>query len=135
VCQFLGWAGAATAADSDRPREVLLLYAESRLCPASSRRTRAFRSHGHVEPGAPVSFHTESSTCRPRPARTTRVACGICFRVKYQDVHLDLIMACAPRALRIALDHRGELGPRVPIVFMAVESVADSRSRRTLPAF
>jgi hypothetical protein len=41
VCQFLGWAGPATAADSDRPREVLLLYAESRRVVYRPRRVRA----------------------------------------------------------------------------------------------
>ena len=125
VCQFLGWAGAATAADSDRPREVLLLYAESRLLPGLVEADAAFRSTVTSSLGAPVSFHTEFLDLPPTPSADYEGRLRDLLRVKYQDVHLDLIMACAPRALRIALDHRGELGPRVPIVFMAVESVAD----------
>ena len=35
VWPLLAWAGTATTADSDRPRQVLLLYAESRLLPAA----------------------------------------------------------------------------------------------------
>ena len=34
-------------------------------------------------------------------------------------------MACAPTALRMALDYRAELGPGVPIVFTAVDSAGD----------
>jgi hypothetical protein len=59
VWQFLGWAGPATAADSDRPREVLLLYAESRLLPGLVEADAAFRSTVTSSLGAPVSFHTE----------------------------------------------------------------------------
>jgi signal transduction histidine kinase len=125
VWQFLGWAGPATAADSDRPREVLLLYAESRLLPALVEADAAFRSTIASSLGAPVSFHTEFLDLPPTVSAAYEGRLRDLLRVKYQDVHLDLIMACASRALRLALDHRGELGPRVPIVFMAVESVAD----------
>jgi hypothetical protein len=44
VWSLLAWAGTATAADSDRPRQVLLLYAESRLLPAIVEADAAFRS-------------------------------------------------------------------------------------------
>jgi signal transduction histidine kinase len=122
VWPLLAWAGTAPAADSDRPRHVLLLYAESRLLPGIVDGDTAFRSTVASGPGAPVVFHTEFLDLRPTPSAAYEQGLRDLLRIKYQDVHLDLIMAFGPRALGTALDHRGELGPRVPIVFAAVDS-------------
>lgn len=59
VWPLLGWAGAATAADSDRSRHVLLLYTESRLLHGIIEGDAAFRSTVASGLGAPVAFHTE----------------------------------------------------------------------------
>jgi signal transduction histidine kinase len=125
IWQLLAWAGTAAAADSDRPRQVLLLYAESRFLPAVIEVDAAFRSTVASSPGAPVIFHTEFLDLPPTPSAAYERRLRDLLQVKYQDVHLDLIMACAPTALRTALEHRDELGPRVPIVFAAVDSVVD----------
>ena len=130
VWQLLAWAGTATAADSDRPRQVLLLYAESRLLPALIEADAAFRSAVAASLGAPVVFHTEFLDLPPTPSSAYEHRLRDLLRVKYQDVHLDLIMACAPTALRMALDYRAELGPRVPIVFTAVDSAGDFKLPR-----
>ncbi len=127
VWLLLAWAGTATAADSDRPRQVLLLYAESRLLPALVEADAAFRSTVASSLGAPVVLHTEFLDLPPTPSAAYEHRLRDLLRVKYQDVHLDLIMAFASTALRIALDYRAELGPRVPIVFMAVDPVGDLR--------
>ena len=47
------------------------------------------------------------------------------LRLKYQGVHFDLIAVFAARALRVALEHRADLTPGVPIVFMAVDTPGD----------
>ena len=73
VWQFLGWAGPATAVDSDRPREVLL-YAESRLLPGLVEADAAFRSTVTSSLGAPVSFHTEFLDLPPSGAGPCRSA-------------------------------------------------------------
>ncbi len=125
VWSLLAWAATATAADADRPRQVLLLYAESRFLPALIEADAAFRSTVASGLGAPVIFHTEFLDLPPTPSAAYERRLRDLLRVKYQDVHLDLIMACAPTALRVALDYRAELGPRVPIVFAAVDSVGD----------
>jgi hypothetical protein len=106
---------------------VLLLYAESRLLPALVEADAAFRSTVASSLGAPVVFHTEFLDLPPTPSATYEQRLRDLLRVKYQDVHLDLIMALASTALRIALDYRAELGPGVPIVFMAVGPVGDLR--------
>ena len=125
VWPLLAWAGTATAADADRPRQVLLLYAESRFLPAVIEVDAAFRSTVRSSLGAPVVVHTEFLDLAPMPSAAYERRLRDLLRVKYQDVHLDLIMACAPTALRTALEYRAELGAGVPIVFAAVDSVGD----------
>jgi hypothetical protein len=125
VCQLLAWVGPAPAAESDRPRQVLLLYAESRVLPAIIEADTAFRSTVASGLGAPVIFHTEFLDLPSTQSAAYERSLGDLLRVKYRDIHLDLVVAMAPGALRIALEYRAELGPSVPIVFMAVASVGD----------
>ena len=125
VCQLLAWAGTATAAESGRPRQVLLLYAESRLAPGLVAADAAFRSTVSSGFGAPVDFRTEFLDLPPtRDAAYGRELRDL-LRLKYKDVHFDLIVVLAARALRSALEYRAELGPSVPIVFMGVDSPGD----------
>jgi signal transduction histidine kinase len=125
VWHLLACAGTATAADSDRTRLVLLLYAESRLLPAIVDADAAFRSTVTSGLGAPVDFRTEFLDLPPtQDAAFERHLRGL-IRLKYQDVHFDLITVIAARALRFALDLRAGLAPGVPIVFLAVESTGD----------
>jgi signal transduction histidine kinase/ABC-type uncharacterized transport system substrate-binding protein len=125
VCQLLAWAGTATAADSDRPRQVLLLYAESRLAPGLIAADAAFRSTVSSGFSAPVDFRTEFLDLPPtRDAAYGRDLRDL-LQLKYKDVHFDLVVVLAARALRSALEYRAELGPSVPIVFMGVDSPGD----------
>lgn len=122
VWQLFAWAETATAADSDRPRQVLLLYAESRLLPAIVEIDAAFRSTVMSNLGAPVVFHTEFLDLPPtqNPAFERRLR--DLLRLKYRELHLDLVMAAGPRALRVALEYRPDLAPGAPIVFLAVDA-------------
>jgi signal transduction histidine kinase len=104
---------------------VLLLYAESRVLPAIIEADTAFRSTVASGLGAPVIFHTEFLDLPSTQSAAYERSLGDLLRVKYRDIHLDLVVAMAPGALRIALEYRAELGPSVPIVFMAVASVGD----------
>lgn len=104
---------------------MLLLYAESRFLPGLLEADAAFRSTLSASLGTSVVFHTEFLDLPPNPSDAYRDRLREFLRVKYQDVPLDLIMACAARALRVALDYCAELGPRAPIVFLAVDSLTD----------
>ena len=125
VWHLLACAGTATAENSDRPRLVLLLYAESRLLPAVVEADAAFRSTITSGLGAPVDFRTEFLDLPPTQDAAFEDRLRDLIRLKYQNVHFDLIMAVAPRALRFALDLRPVLVPEAPIVFLAVDSVGD----------
>ena len=97
---------------SDQPRQVLLLYAESRFLPAIVEVDAAFRSTVSSGLGAPVIFHTEFLDLPPTPSAAYERRLRDLLRLKYQDVHLDLIMACAAQGAA----HRARLpcraGPR-----------------------
>src|SRR5687768_2589676 len=95
----------ASAAGPDRPRQVLLLYAESRLAPAIVEADAAFRSTVSLGLGAPVVFYTEFLDLPPTPSVVFEHRLRDLLRDKYQEVHLDLIVAMAPTALRFALDY------------------------------
>lgn len=122
---LLACAGAATAADPARSGSVLLLYAETRLAPALIQADAAFRSTVSSRLGAPVDFRTEFLDLPPRPSAAYEQHLTELLRLKYQDVHLDLIVVFAARALRVALEHRADLAPGAPIVFMAVDAPGD----------
>jgi signal transduction histidine kinase len=104
---------------------VLLLYAESRLAPALVRADAAFRSTVSSGAGTPVDFRTEFLDLPPTPSAAYERRLRDLLRLKYRDIHPELIMAFGPSALRIALEYRADLAPGAPIVFMAVDSVGD----------
>jgi signal transduction histidine kinase len=122
---LLAWVGSAAAGDSDGHRQVLLLYAESRLAPALVRADAAFRSTVSSGAGTPVDFRTEFLDLPPTPSAAYERRLRDLLRLKYRDIHPELIMAFGPSALRIALEYRADLAPGAPIVFMAVDSVGD----------
>jgi len=123
VWSLLAWTGTATAADDDRHRQVLLLYAESRLLPAIVSADATFRSTLSSSLGAPVDFRTEFLDLPATPNAPYERRLRDLLRLKYEGVHFDLVVVLAVRALRIALDYRGELAPGAPVVFMAVDAI------------
>jgi hypothetical protein len=123
VWSLLAWTGTATAADDDRHRQVLLLYAESRLLPAIVSADATFRSTLSSNLGAPVDFRTEFLDLPATPNAPYERRLRDLLRLKYEGVHFDLVVVLAVRALRIALDYRGELAPGAPVVFMAVDAI------------
>jgi len=118
----------------DRPRHVLLLYAESRLLPAIVSADEAFRSTVASGLGAPVVFHTEflDLPSTPSPAYERRVS--ELLRLKYKGAHLDLIVALAASALRFAIDLRPQLAPALRSCSWPWSRPATSGSRPTSPA-
>jgi signal transduction histidine kinase len=123
IWSLLAWTGTATAADDDQHQQVLLLYAESRLLPAIVSADATFRSTLSSSLGAPVDFRTEFLDLPATPNAPYERRLRDLLRLKYEGVHFDLVVVLAVRALRIALDYRGELAPGAPVVFMAADAI------------
>ncbi len=119
---LLAWPAFLAAGDPDGPRHILLLYAESRLLPAVVEADAAFRATVSAGSNGPVVFHTEFLDLPPTRSAAYERRQRDLLRFKYRDVHLDLVMAAAPRALQAALDYRADLSPTAPIVFLAVDA-------------
>jgi FixJ family two-component response regulator len=95
---LLAWAGTAVAADSDRPRQVLLLYAESRLLP------------GLIEAGAAIFMtgHGDVST-------GVRAMKGGAVDFLEKPVSAQDLLACVQRGLARSWLNREERAARAAV--------------------
>jgi PAS domain S-box-containing protein len=98
---------------------VLLLYTESRLLPAIVATDHALRSRIEAGWPGPVFFYTEYLDTSLFFGDVPQEELGDLLRRKYALRPLDVVVAAGSRALRIAIQNRGELFPGVPVVFMS----------------
>jgi PAS domain S-box-containing protein len=109
---------------TDRPVNVLLLFASPRLTPAQIAIDEAFRSTLTSRLSAPVYFYTEYLDLTLFQGDEPRPELRALLEHKYRGVKLDLVVAMASRALRFAVQNRADLFPGAPIVFASVDRAA-----------
>jgi PAS domain S-box-containing protein len=125
-------AAPATAADgvsraideTQRPLNVLLLFASPRLTPAQIAIDEAFRSTLTSRVSAPIYFYTEYLDLTLFRGDEPRPELRALLQQKYRGVKLDLVVALASRALRFAVQNRAALFPGAPVVFASVDRTA-----------
>ncbi|MGH7344670.1 MAG: GAF domain-containing protein, partial [Candidatus Rokuibacteriota bacterium] len=110
--------------ETQRPINVLLLFASPRLTPAQIVIDEAFRSTLTSRVPAPVYFYTEYLDLTLFQGDEPRPELRALLTHKYRGVKLDLVVALASRALRFAVQNRAELFPGAPIVFAGVDRAA-----------
>ena len=110
--------------ETERPVNVLLLFAAPRLTPAQIVIDEAFRSTLTSRLSAPVYFYTEYLDLTLFQGDEPRPELRALLEQKYRDVKLDLVVAMASRALRFAVQNRADLFTGAPVVFAAVDRVA-----------
>jgi signal transduction histidine kinase len=76
-------------------------------------------------PGPPLDYFAEYLEVDRFPPELAAAAMADSIRLKYQGRHIDLVIAMTGASLNFVLDHRGDLFPDVPIVFMDVAPPAD----------
>ena len=107
--------------ETQRPVNVLLLFAAPRLTPAQIAIDDAFRSTLTSRLSAPVYFYTEYLDLSLFRGDEPRPELRALLKQKYRAVKLDLVVALASRALRFAVQNRVDLFPGAPIVFASVD--------------
>jgi ABC-type uncharacterized transport system substrate-binding protein len=110
--------------ETERPVNVLLLFASPRLTPAQIAIDEAFRSTLTSRLSAPVYFYTEYLDLTLFQGDEPRPELRALLEHKYRGVKLDLVVALASRALRFAVQNRADLFPGAPIVFASVDRAA-----------
>jgi signal transduction histidine kinase len=114
-------ASGLAAAVTEQPRNVLVLYSNSRLLPANVEFEQGFRSMFPPDADRSVMVFDEFLDM-PRfagPAYGHTVETYL--RDKYASRPPDVTVAVGEQALQFLVGHRGALFPRVPVIFELVE--------------
>ena len=95
--------------------------------------TQAIRSTLKDKWKAPIQIFDEGQDGFRIPNEKYEAELVALLQRKYEGVHLDLIFAFSPPALRFLLKHKGELFPDSPIVFIVNEQkrIADLKLENT----
>src|SRR5438093_10152947 len=110
--------------ETERPVNVLLLFAAPRLTPAQIVIDEAFRSTLTSRLSAPVYFYTEYLDLTLFHGDEPRPELRALLERKYRGVKLDLVVALASTALRFAIQYRADLFRGAPVVFASVDRAA-----------
>ncbi len=98
-------------------RTVLAIHWGAEDFPGSTLMDAAIRAG--LESGAPVNYYAEYLETETFAAESASLALRDYIRQKFADRPVDVVVANSTPALQFALDHRHELFPGVPIVFIA----------------
>jgi PAS domain S-box-containing protein len=119
LAALAGAAGARDERPPSRQRQILLIFAVSRLLPAVVEIDRAFRAAVKASPEQ-VYFHTEYLDPDLLSGEAEEDL-GRLLRRKYGGTKLDLVVPAGSAALRFAVRHRDDLFHGSPIVFVSVD--------------
>jgi len=110
---------ALASAQTHAPRTVLTIYQNAEDFPGTARFDAAMRN-GFAQADVPVNYFAEYLETEELPEETASLALRDYIRRKFEDRHIDIVIAAASGALQFALRYRAELFPDAPIVFIAV---------------
>jgi signal transduction histidine kinase/ABC-type uncharacterized transport system substrate-binding protein len=111
----------ATSAASARARNILLIHVAPRSTPALVAVEQAFTSTLKSLTSDRLAFHSEYVDLGMFDRKQTFENELVAYLgAKYAEMKLDLVAITASDALRLAVRHRAQLFPGVPIVFMGV---------------
>ena len=124
---------ASASAETQPARTVLTIYWGAESFPGTERIDAALQSGLSTYSGVPINYFAEYLETEEFPQNVASAALRDYIRRKYEGRHIDVVIAIASAALQFALQHREELFPGVPIVFLAVavpRAVTDGRAER-----
>ena len=129
ACAIGGFAGPASAAQDQK--QVLVLYSTRRDAQASIIGDRELPKILERGLGASVDFYSEYIDLARFAEPRYQSAFSDFIRVKYRDQRFDLLIAMSDVAVEFVRQHRSELFPEVPVVFLAAPTAIDRLTNAT----
>lgn len=120
VLALLAFPATAIEGQTAAPKRVLIVYENESTLYAAVQVAAGIRQHMEANSSEHIEFYTEYlDTVRfPSPDHASRLVAFL--EAKYRQLHLDVVMAGGPGALRFVLENRDRLAKGVPVVFGAV---------------
>jgi signal transduction histidine kinase len=111
------------------PRTVLIIYEGAENFPSNPLTAAGIRETLKSRSDVPINDFEEYLESDIFPQEEASRAFEDYIRRKYQNRRIDLVIATTHVGLRFVLDHRAELFPDTPIVFLAVDVPGDTVRR------
>jgi len=112
----------SSTAFADEPQKNILIFSSDDLSiPGNVLIDRAIRSTLKEHWKSPVQVYDEGTDSFRIPNGKYDAELVALLKRKYEGIHLDLIFAIAPPALRFLLNHQNEIFAGSPIVFLAAD--------------
>lgn len=120
-----------TSAPARPIKRVLMIHSGAEAYPGSARLDAAITKVLYAHPAIEIDYHVEFLE-NEEFGETADASLRDYIRMKFRDRPLDIVMANTTPAVQFALQHRAELFPDVPIVFVAAAPPAELL-RREIP--
>ena len=111
----------AIAFGDEQKKNVLLFSSDDVNLPAIVLANQAIRSTLKEHWKSPIQFYDEGQDSLRIPNEKYEAELLRLLQRKYEGIHLDLIFAYGPPALRFLLNHKDEIFSDTPIVFLATD--------------
>jgi hypothetical protein len=112
----------SSSASADEPeKKVLIFYSDDVSIPGNMLADKGLRSTLKEHLKSSVQIFDEGTDSFRIPNEKYEAELFTLLKRKYEGVHLDLIMAMGPPALRFLLQHQNELFIGSPIVFVTAD--------------
>jgi signal transduction histidine kinase len=111
-------------AEADQPKQVLVIYSQSRLLPANIEFDAGLRDAFHADPGQPTRIFSEFLDEPDFGGEKYELTIANYLREKYVDRPPDALVVSSDTVLSFLLRFRDRLFPTVPIVYSGVSQDA-----------
>jgi signal transduction histidine kinase len=132
LCTPMQWVSASAQSLSPRthlPRTVLTIHMGAENFPANPLLEAGIRETMNSRSDPPIDYFAEYLESDLFPREDASVAFKDYIARKYRSRRIDLVIAITDTALRFVLEHRAELFPDAPVVFLSL-TIPDDGVRR-----
>src|SRR5687767_7167560 len=120
----------AASADTQSPRTVVVVHSGAEDFPSNPILAAAIREALASPPHVPYDYFAEYLEADRFEARDASRALGQYMRRKYQGRRIDIVIALTNTSLQFVWDHRADLFPGTPVVFMSASVRGEPRGAK-----